>query len=230
MRAHFLPDLKEEQNYILSGEAFHHLVNVVRIKSAEELLLLDGKGLVVETLVESVSKKSIVLKFQSANHYEREYFFDIVIAMPKKEALELCLKEATELGFRKIFLIRSDYSQMRFPETERALKLLSSALEQSNAPFLPEIINTEWEKISWSDYHEVLLLDSQSNVRSLPQANKSVAPRLLIIGPEGGFSPREQQLLHLLEQVKIVNLPTPILRTPTALAAGAGIMLERLLK
>jgi RsmE family RNA methyltransferase len=56
------------------------------------------------------------------------------------------------------------------------------------------------------------------------------ASRLLIIGPEGGFSPQELELLHSKEALRVVNLPTPILRSPTAVAAGAGIMIESLLK
>jgi len=150
--------------------------------------------------------------------------------MPKREALELCLKEATELGFRKIYLVRSDYSQMRFPERERVEKLLISALEQSNAAYLPEVVEANWDNVPWGDYGEVIMMDSQTlNAESPDLANDSL-PRLLVVGPEGGFSSGEISRLHSVERIRIVNLPTPILRTPTAVAVGAGLMIQNLRK
>lgn len=229
MRAQWIENLIVEDNYLLKGDVLHHLVNVIRIDSGESLLLLDGKGLQVETIVESIHKKEIRLKYQRHTVSTRNYQFDLALGMPKREALELCLKEATELGLRKIFLIKSEYSQMRFPETERMNKILVSALEQSNAPFLPEIIEADWETVPWNDFNEVVLLDSQTSGRPTKETPPSFAPRLLVVGPEGGFSPLELTYLHGLERVKIVNLPTPLLRTPTAVATGVGVMLQSLL-
>lgn len=230
MRAHWLKDLSIEESYSLKEESLHHLVNVIRIEAGEEILLLNGEGLEVLTEVETISKRELRLKFKSSRERQRDFHFDLALAMPKREALELCLKEATELGFRKIYLIRSDYSQMKMPELDRMEKLLVSALEQSNAPFLPEIIEASWEKIPFPEYTEAILMDSQTKINRDHKKADALAARLLIVGPEGGFSPRELELLHSKEMVKVVNLPTPILRTPTALATGAGIMIQSLLK
>lgn len=228
MRAHWMKDLAVQDSYVLKDEALHHLVNVIRIEVGEDLLLLNGLGSKVFTQVESISKRELRLKFVSSVEEQRAFHFDLVLGMPKREALELSLKEATELGFRRIYLIKSDYSQMRFPEPDRIEKLLVSALEQSNAPFLPEVIESDWPVIPFSEYAEAILLDSQTKLTNQPKAS-AAASRLLIVGPEGGFSPRELELLHSEEVVKVVNLPTPILRTPTAVATGAGIMIQSLL-
>lgn len=228
MRAHWMKDLAVQDSYVLKDEALHHLVNVIRIEAGEDLLLLNGLGSKVFTQVESISKRELRLKFVSSVEEQRAFHFDLVLGMPKREALELSLKEATELGFRRIYLIKSDYSQMRFPEPDRIEKLLVSALEQSNAPFLPEVIESDWPVIPFSEYAEAILLDSQTKLTNQPKAS-AAASRLLIVGPEGGFSPRELELLHSEEVVKVVNLPTPILRTPTAVATGAGIMIQSLL-
>lgn len=230
MRAHWLKDLSLQESYVLKDEALHHLVNVIRIEAGEELLLLNGMGLEVRTFVESISKRELRLKFVSSSEKQRAFHFDLALAMPKREALELCLKQATELGFRKIYLIRSDYSQMKMPEVDRMEKLLVSALEQSNATYLPELIEANWEKIPFQEYAEAILMDSQTKIQTKTAIHDETASRLLIVGPEGGFSPRELAFLHSKEAVKVVNLPTPILRTPTALAAGAGIMIQSLLK
>lgn len=228
MRAHWLPDLEIQDEYSLTGDSLHHLVNVIRIEKGESLLLQDGKGQFVETIVEDISKKALRLKKVTSYTKNQDYHFDLALAMPKRDALELSLKQAVELGFRKIYLIKSEYSQMRFPEADRTQNLLVSALEQSNAPFLPEVLQAEWEEIPWPSYNEALLLDSQTKIgTSKPSVS---GKKLLIVGPEGGFSPRELTFLHGQEVVRVLNLPTPILRTPTAVATGAGIMMQSLLK
>jgi len=230
VRAHWVKELQVQEAYALRDESLHHLVNVIRIEVGEELMLLNGAGLEIVTNVETISKKEMKLKFIRQAFHERNYIFDLALGMPKREALELCLKEATELGFRNIYLVRSDYSQMRIPDPDRMEKLMVSALEQSNAPFLPMVKEASWELLPWNLYEESLLMDSQTHIPPKKTNPAPTSPRLLIIGPEGGFSPKEVTFLHAIERIRVVNLPTPILRTPTALPVGAGLMIESLLK
>lgn len=229
MRAHYFSGLEIQERYSLRDDSLHHLVHVIRIEVGEKLLLLNGRGLKVFTTVEAISKKELILGYIQHEQVDREYSFDLALGMPKREALELCLKEATELGFRRIYLVRSDYSQMRAPEGERLQKLLISALEQSNAPFFPECIEANWSNIPWSEFSQVLVLDSQRK-EGASRLKTGIKGQLLVVGPEGGFSDGESAQWQALDNVKIVNLPTPILRTPTAVATGAGMMLENLLK
>jgi len=147
MRASYQKDLIAQESYMLKGESAHHLLNVVRIELNEELLLLNGLGLVVKAKVSSISKREIALTMIQQNQVDRPFLMDLALGIPKKEALELSLKQAVELGFKKIYLIRAQYSQTRLPETERLESLLISALEQSNASYLPEIIQATWEEV-----------------------------------------------------------------------------------
>jgi 16S rRNA (uracil1498-N3)-methyltransferase len=229
MRAHWVPELEIQEMYLLQNEAFHHLVHVVRIEKNEELLLLDGRGLVVRTIVQAISKRELRLGYLKHSMMTLPYHFDLALGIPKRDALDLCLKEATELGFRKIFLIKSAYSQIKVPDTERLEKITVAALEQSNSPFLPEIHPVQWESIGWGDYEEIVLLDSQLNSVSERQVGQG-SPKLLIVGPEGGFSPDEIDYFSGIKSLRPLKLPTPLLRTPTAVATGAGIMIEHLLK
>lgn len=227
MRASFQKDLTLEDSYQLRGDAAHHLVNVVRIELHEEILLLNGAGLKVKTKVSALSKREVTLTKTEHQIADRSFVMDLALGIPKKDALELTLKQAVELGFRRIYLVRSQYSQTKLPEADRLLSLLISALEQSNSAFLPELIPSEWKELPANDYQEILMLDSQNETKS--PASKKLISSLLIVGPEGGFSPEESHFLHQLPNARVVNLPTPILRTPTAVATGAGILLGSLL-
>jgi 16S rRNA (uracil1498-N3)-methyltransferase len=133
-----------------------------------------------------------------------------------------------EVGFQRIYLIRSQYSQSKVPDEDRLKSILVSALEQSNSAFLPEIMTSSWKDLPSAEYEEILLLDSQTHVAMAPSF-EPLGAKLLIVGPEGGFSLDELSVLHRLPHLKIINLPTPILRTPTAVAVGAGIILSSLL-
>jgi 16S rRNA (uracil1498-N3)-methyltransferase len=230
MRSSWVSSLEDQEVYTLTGDQHHHLAHVVRAEAGEELLLLDGKGRTVKTLIESISKKEIKARKLELKNFEREYFFDLALGMPKKEALELSLKQAVELGFRKIYLIRSAYSQMRPLEADRLQQILVSALEQSNAPYLPEVSYLTWESLEWAEYQEALMLDSQQGQSQKYDKFDSQTPKLLIVGPEGGFSVEERELIQSKIKVLSLMLPTPILRTPTAVSAGAGFLLGELLK
>ncbi len=213
--------------YSLKGDEAHHLINVVRLQVSEELLLLNGQGLMVFTAVEFVSRKELVLKY--IRHEERadSSMIDLALGIPKKEALELSLKQAVELGVGRIFLVRGDYSQIKIPDLERLEALLINALEQSNSTHLPKLSSSDWENLPFGDYAQINWMNSQ------PTASLSLSStkgrQLLMVGPEGGFSPNEVHLISKLENLQTIFLPTPILRTPTAMSAGVGFLFGRLL-
>lgn len=228
MRASWDPALSLNDQYVITGDRHHHLVHVIRIESGESLLLLNGKGLKVTARIDSISKKEIRLTHLNHEQFLPSTQIDLALGVPKKEALELSLKQATELGINRIYLVRSQYSQIRLPEADRLQQILISALEQSNSVWMPELIEATWSEIPWSDFTLALMLDSQSEKRQ-KNDQKCFEKALLIVGPEGGFSPEEINYLHAQSQIEILRLPTPILRTPTAVATGAGILLGRLL-
>lgn len=229
MRATYLSDLIVQENYLITGDKLHHLTNVVRVEAGERLLLLNGAGLRVLTQITAVTKKNMSLRYEEHSEALREIEIDLALGMPKREALESCLKQATELGIRKIFLIKSRYSQMRFPDEARTQSLLVSALEQANNPFMPEVMETSFEALPWDDYGTALWLNSQTSEPKNTELKKN-KQALLIVGPEGGFSPEEMEFFRQKTVIESLGLPTPILRTTTAVSAGVGILLERLMK
>jgi 16S rRNA (uracil1498-N3)-methyltransferase len=227
MRAIWIKDLNIQNEYILTDAPHHHLVHVVRSKLLDRILLLDGQGLMIEVIIKDISKRHVILEFQNSQLQHQQIKFDLALGMPKKEALEICLKQATEIGFKRVMLVQSEFSQSRFPDSERIHQLLVSALEQSNCPFIPEIVCTHWEKINWESYHRVILLDSQKGSPGAGGISTSES-QLLVVGPEGGFSPKELEYFSHLKNLNRINLPTGILRTPTAVAVGAGMIIEGL--
>ncbi len=227
MRALYLPTTQAlaGQSLLIEGEAHHHLAHVIRLQVGEELKLLNGLGGVAEVRVTGITKRVVEVKVLAVSEVPPQPSCDVLILTPKREALELMLKMATELGVGRIFLLRGALSPERLPVDTRLSALLRSALEQSNNPWLPELILCpQWEAVPVADYAAILLLDLapvETTVRNTGQKT------LLVVGPEGGFSADERQRFQSWPHSQTVSLVTPILRAPTALAAGIGWWLSR---
>jgi 16S rRNA (uracil1498-N3)-methyltransferase len=221
LKAAYLPNgFIENTELTILGDNFHHLVNVLRVRINDELILLDGKGLQGLGLVVQVGKRELVVKIQSTKRTHESTVCDLLLFTPKKDALETMLKSATELGVRKIYLYRGAFSQEKLPDKIRVDALLQSAMEQSNNPWKPEIIHcSELADCPLDQFDQIHLMDIGSHATSSTRAD---AKSILVIGPEGGFSDDERKVLKSFKSTHVVSLPTPILRAPTAMMAGLG--------
>lgn len=208
----------------ITGDAAHHL-NVVRVKSNEVILLMNGKGSILRGEIQSVSKNQIEIKIEHAENFEHKHELSLAIANPKKDAFEDILKSAVELGLKHIYPLSSDFSQYDYAPSERIQRVLESALIQSNNPFFPIIHEQQTLKNFLSTHQNTLVFfNSQIN----PEASKTgihEAVKTILIGPEGGFSPNEVTEILKFSKVQEIHLPTPIMRAPTAVASSVGYLL-----
>lgn len=212
---------------VVKDDSFHHLVNVVRVKKTEKVKIFNGKGLEVLCDISSIEKKHLTLVATGVQlHQKPQIGIDVLIGTPKKEALEQCLKAAVELGVGTIYLSETDYAQKSFINAERQMSLLTSSIEQSNNPFLPEIFEIKNQEIDLSKYEQVVLFDSvNTGIEKLKVGTNKV---LIVVGPEGGFSESELVWWKSHPQTTSVHLPTAIMRTPTALSCAIGFTLGKL--
>ena len=221
MRCVYWPNISETDHEItIDGDQARHLIKVVRIKLNENILLNNGDGLGVIGKVIKIEKKSVdieVINVKKEIKNERS----IALCMVKKEALELSIRQATELGVNKIFLLNSQYSQENSLKADRLEKIIVSAMEQSNNLFYPEIINAELSAFVSTNSEDVLLFTSQSSTVDSTKIHQKMIP---LIGPEGGFSDDELNLFKGTVSNQI-HLPTPILRASTAVPTCIGYLL-----
>ena len=237
MRAIYIKDLKNEIKkglITVKGDKAHHLQKVARVKIGENILILDGRGLTVTAKIESHGKRELQVKIIESNVIEpNKPSLDLAFCSPKKNASDEILKIATELGINKIYPIYSDYSS-RYPfNQERVEKLLESALIQSNNPFFPkfkEVIGFSELEVLFEDYDKVFLFSSKDCVEAPRNQINNFEKGLVIIGPEGGFSPKEESSLKSVSKVVKVHLPTPILRAPHALSVAVGFLMGCLIE
>ncbi len=205
----------------LEEEEGRHLLTVLRHKVGDRLQVTDGLGNMYEGEIAEASKRgvSIHLLTTTAVPPERPGRLHLAIAPTKQmERLEWCLEKATEIGVDDITLLQCHHSERTTVRLDRLEKVLVSAMKQSLRAWLPQLHGllpfrsfvtaaTEAQKrIAWC-------ADSP-----LPHLKTTLVPdqsTLILIGPEGDFSPEEVALAQQHGFVG-VGLGTARLRTETA--------------
>jgi 16S rRNA (uracil1498-N3)-methyltransferase len=226
LRAVFYPFETSDvgQNVKVVGDTAHHL-NVVRVKTGEVILLLNGKGSKLTGVIESIQKNQVDINITHVENFIPTHELSLAIANPKKDAFEDILKASVELGLRNIYPLSSDFSQYDYASSERIQRVLESALIQSNNPFFPIIHPQVTLKEFLSKHQEtIVFFNSQINPEQ-KNAGANVTSKTILIGPEGGFSPAEVAAISGYSQIQEIHLSTPILRAPTAVASSVGYLL-----
>ena len=231
MRAEYVCDLGDfavGDRVYLERKTHRHLVHIARVRLGEELLLLDGRGLSAQGVVESVERGQVVISLQAKESRTPWHEIDLAMGLCKKDALDLGLRMAVELGVRKFIPLRTEFSQKHFIRSERVERILISALKQSNAYFFPQVGEVmELAALDFSVYREVFCFSLGRGGDASPARSLDGGRGMVLIGPEGGLSEREEAVLASCERISFVRLPTNILRSTTALAAAMGYVLPR---
>ncbi|MEG2336805.1 MAG: RsmE family RNA methyltransferase [Bacteroidales bacterium] len=239
MHLFYAPTIQNEV-CLLSPDESLHCTKVLRLQVGEEVLVTDGIGNMYLCTLESLHPKGTtarIVKFvQSAETTvkERKYIHIAVAPTKNIERLEWFLEKATELGISEISFIFCAHSERNTIKTERLQKILVSAMKQSQQAYLP-ILN---EPVKYKDFLKKI---EEKNSFSGSAQQKFIAycgneyPKkdlftelqkpvsyLLLVGPEGDFSPEEVAQATQLQCLP-VSLGNTRLRTETAALYGVFV-------
>jgi 16S rRNA (uracil1498-N3)-methyltransferase len=218
----------------LTGGEAHHLFNVCRLKTGDEVELFDGAGTLATASVEKAASKSVLLKIVDLEKIEKPDKPEVIIAvsLPKGERFDWLLEKCTELGIDRItpVIFERTIKQPKNPKTvERWQNIAIAAAKQCRRIFLPQIDTPMTLSAALSalkkqhDKAEILVgsLDAKSPALITKQlGSKNV---IAFIGPEGGITEDEKVLLEDCGG-KFVRLTNTILRVETAALAFAAIL------
>jgi len=218
MQLFYLENPKDE--IILSTEESKHATKVLRKKEGDTLNFTDGKGGFYKAEITVADSRKCRLKVVSTEQKEKQHNYHLHIAIaPTKnmDRFEWFLEKATEIGIDEITPIICSRSERKVIKTERCNRILLSAMKQSLKVHLPKLN----EAISLNDFlkqdyegAKYIAHCEDGEKKELKIVNKT-EKYLILIGPEGDFSPKEIDLaLH--NQFKAVSLGTSRLRTETA--------------
>ena len=218
MQLFYLENPKDE--IILSAEESKHATKVLRKKEGDILDFTDGKGYFYKAKITVADTRKCRLEIISSEQKEKQHNYHLHIAIaPTKnmDRFEWFLEKATEIGIDEITPIICSRSERKVIKTERCNRILLSAMKQSLKFHLPKLN----EAISLNDFikqdfegTKYIAHCEEGNKTELKEKKKEKRT-LILIGPEGDFSPTEIEMV-LQYQFKAVSLGTSRLRTETA--------------
>jgi len=218
--------LHSESNTIeLKGEEANHLF-VRRLQAGETIEIINGTGGVAQAEIVLSEKRKASLKVNAfAQHPPASPQIILVQALPKSQKLEWITQKATELGANVILPVETEFAEVRISDREkgkqeRRLKIVIEACKQSGNPWRPECrtpITFRQLLAELPSLGQVFLAEQSGELPELPSPTPDKL--CICIGPEGGFSEREQAALREAGAIPL-RLGPHILRTETAAVAG----------
>lgn len=225
MHVFYTPEI-EGSTYVLNEQESKHCTQVLRMNLGDVLTLVDGKGGFYTAEISNITKKQVAVNVLSKmeEYGKRPFYLHIALAPTKNiERTEWFLEKATEIGIDQVSMIICDRSERKVVKVERLEKVITSAVKQSIKAYHP-IIEDSISFLKFIKQYDHINYKYIAHCLDLPKTTlkESLTPSetcLILIGPEGDFTPTEIQLA-LEHGFKAISLGESRLRTETAALAA----------
>ena len=238
-RLHVDGPLAIGERIALPETAAGHLVRVLRADIGDACVLFNGDGHDYDARITAIGKRSGEVEILAARTLDNESPLRITLlqALARGEKMDWILQKATELGVAAVIPVESERSEVKL-DGERVGKrvahwqsVIVAACEQSGRAVVPAIAPPQ------PLANALRALPSSSALRLLldPKAGQALdvidehpgRELVLAIGPEGGWSPRDRELLRAAG-FEGMRLGPRVLRTETAGIAAIAVLQSRL--
>lgn len=221
----------------LIGSEAHHAATVKRVVPGETIDVVDGEGRRLSCTVAKATPAAVVVAVDKMSFDPPPGMrFVLVQALAKGDRAELAVEAATELGVDGVLPWQADRSIVRW-RAEKAAKghakwesLVRTASKQSRRTRVPEVFGVLDSKGlgNWlSGVEHALLLHEEATESLADYWNRAplggTGTLAVIVGPEGGISPHELEMLAATGAVP-VQLGANVLRASTAGPAAIAVL------
>ncbi len=219
MEAIYLPELNEEQNeYKLPSDELNH-VKVMRLNVGDKLLAINGNGITAVCAIKSITKKEAIVEIMEYFFNQGENNFDISVAigiLDNKERMEFALEKVVELGAVAFYPLITEFTQRKIINVERFVQKAIAATKQCKRSKLIKIFEAQKfsEFINNISIFQTIILADENGEKNIPTNANHIC---ILVGPEGGFSSKEINIIKSLPNTISLNLGNRRLRAETAL-------------
>jgi 16S rRNA (uracil1498-N3)-methyltransferase len=220
----------------LDEDNSRHIVQVLRMKAGEPLQLTDGRGALLRGVIAEAHKKKCVVQVQHAGRQPGPPGkIAIAISLLKNaNRFEWFLEKATEIGVGTIIPLLCERTEKQHFRQDRMQNILVSAMLQSQQCWLPELQSPAVFSLVAGKAVEgrrfiAHCLEEEKISLAEAQAQTGMAGAdgtIILIGPEGDFSPKEIELA-LQNKFLPVTLGATRLRSETAGMVAAALLCIR---
>ena len=193
----YAPDI-EETPILPEGESAH-CCRVLRKKEGDEITVTDGKGNRFNCRITKAHPNHTEIEIISKEFFPKEHGYHLTLAIaPTKNSdrMEWMAEKAVEIGVDMIVLLKCDRSERKTLRPERLEKVMVAAMKQSlstHLPLLEEVTSLKkFMEQQQSDMQKFFGYCSEAYPRKeLIKELKPGGEVVIMIGPEGDFSPQE---------------------------------------
>ena len=221
IRLHTPSDLSPGAAVAPTLDQSRYLTQVMRLKLGDDLLVFNGRDGEWRATLAEVLKKGVILRAEDqVRPQTASPDVELLMAVVKKAPLEFAVEKATELGVRRIRLVRTRRSTAEHLRLDRLDAIAEESAEQCGRLDVPPVddpLKLDALLDGWDASRRLLFCDETGG----PDAAATLAaqpcgPWSILIGPEGGFAPEERERLLALPFAVPVSLGPRILRADTA--------------
>lgn len=219
MQIFYTPDIALRAE--LPEEEAGHCIRVLRLTEGDEILLTDGKGMFYKAAISRAHPKHCEVDILESWQQPALWNFQLHIAVaPTKnmDRMEWFAEKATEIGIDAITCLNCRFSERKEVKPARLEKILVSAMKQSQKATLPALTGmTDFRTFVTQpfDGRKFIAHCEEGDKKLLKQLYQPGENVLVLIGPEGDFSPEEIELA-LKNGFLPISLGESRLRTETA--------------
>lgn len=232
----FFTDNIQGDRAVISGEDVRHIRKVLRLSSGDMVTICDGNNTEYDAEISEMSETEVVLTLSNKRESEAESIIRLTLfqGIPKSGKMETIVQKCTEIGAsdfvpvlfeRCVSIPQKDYGKKLVRYNRVALE----AAKQSRRGRIPNVqMYIKPDAIPVDHFDLCILAYEEERERKLKDALQDFSGSTvgLIIGPEGGISKEEAEMLKKKGAVS-VSLGSRILRTETAgMSAASNILFE----
>ena len=230
VRLYVSPEKLQSARASLDEAAHRHLVKVLRLEVGASLQLFDGRGAAVDATIVSLGKASVDVELGQRHVLPAPTCtITLLQSVPRVERMDFIVQKTTELGVARIVPVHTEFSMVKPPpgRNRRWRTIAEEAARQSGRADVPAIdecaeLGAALAQLSGQEGARLLLWEDEqkrSFRRALADGPRSV---VLLVGPEGGFSPAEVAAASSAGFVS-TSLGPRILRTETAAIVAVAL-------
>ena len=200
----------------------HYLTSVMRRGPGDEVVLFNGRDGAWRAEITGAGRRHVsmaprtLLAPQTA-----EPDLWLVFAPLKRDATDLVVRQATELGVSALIPVMTERTNTARVNLDRLGAIAMEAAEQSERLSMPQIrppVPLATLLADWPGDRRLAAAIERGAPAAIPES------RALLVGPEGGFAPRELDVLRAARFVAPLSLGPRVLRAETACVAGLALL------